>query len=170
MHTVNKAYSVLKQEGFIRLDRRKGAVIAIDVDKINALAEMKEALTVLLAAGSCKNITRDEVHVTKEGTVAGPRVLEHMVDTVLYFEGERNVSYRILRGVKNRFGSTNEIGVFEMRDAGLVEVPNPSEFMRISPFSSTRIAPNGVLPAALDCMATLLASRRYLMCSSLVNM
>jgi len=62
MHTVNKAYSVLKQEGFIRLDRRKGAVIAIDVDKINALAEMKEALTVLLAAGSCKNITRDEVH------------------------------------------------------------------------------------------------------------
>ena len=68
-------------------------------------------------------------HVTKEGTVAGPRVLEHMVDTVLYFEGDRYASYRILRGVKNRFGSTNEIGVFEMRQEGLFEVKNPSEFM-----------------------------------------
>lgn len=68
-------------------------------------------------------------HVTKEGVVAGPRVLEHMVDTVLYFEGERNASYRILRGVKNRFGSTNEIGVFEMREQGLVEVENPSEYL-----------------------------------------
>ena len=68
-------------------------------------------------------------HVTKEGTVAGPRVLEHMVDTVLYFEGERHASYRILRAVKNRFGSTNEIGVFEMQQGGLVEVENPSEYM-----------------------------------------
>jgi DNA repair protein RadA/Sms len=68
-------------------------------------------------------------HVTKDGSVAGPRVLEHMVDTVLYFEGDRHASYRILRGVKNRFGSTNEIGVFEMRAEGLVEVENPSEFM-----------------------------------------
>lgn len=68
-------------------------------------------------------------HVTKEGTVAGPRVLEHMVDTVLYFEGDRHASYRILRGVKNRFGSTNEIGVFEMQKEGLVEVTNPSEYM-----------------------------------------
>lgn len=68
-------------------------------------------------------------HVTKEGTVAGPRVLEHMVDTVLYFEGDRYASYRILRSVKNRFGPTNEIGVFEMRQDGLKEVQNPSEFM-----------------------------------------
>ncbi len=68
-------------------------------------------------------------HVTKEGVVAGPRVLEHMVDTVLYFEGDRYASYRILRGVKNRFGSTNEIGVFEMRQEGLTEVANPSEYM-----------------------------------------
>ncbi len=68
-------------------------------------------------------------HVTKEGVVAGPRVLEHMVDTVLYFEGDRHASYRILRGVKNRFGSTNEIGVFEMRETGLKEVKNPSEYM-----------------------------------------
>lgn len=68
-------------------------------------------------------------HVTKEGVVAGPRVLEHMVDTVLYFEGDRHAAYRILRGVKNRFGSTNEIGVFEMCNEGLREVENPSEYM-----------------------------------------
>jgi DNA repair protein RadA/Sms len=68
-------------------------------------------------------------HVTKQGALAGPRVLEHMVDTVLYFEGERYHSYRVIRSVKNRFGSTNEIGVFEMKDKGLVEVPNPSELM-----------------------------------------
>lgn len=68
-------------------------------------------------------------HVTKDGMVAGPRVLEHMVDTVLYFEGDKHASYRLLRGVKNRFGSTNEIGVFEMKQDGLSEVSNPSEFM-----------------------------------------
>ncbi|KAF0118443.1 MAG: DNA repair protein RadA/Sm [bacterium] len=66
-------------------------------------------------------------HVTKEGAIAGPRVLEHMVDTVLYFEGDRGHPYRILRAVKNRYGSTNEIGVFEMKDSGLEEVLNPSE-------------------------------------------
>jgi DNA repair protein RadA/Sms len=68
-------------------------------------------------------------HVTKEGAVAGPRTLEHMVDTVLYFEGERNMGFRVLRAVKNRFGSTNEIGVFEMKGSGLVEVNNPSQLM-----------------------------------------
>ena len=68
-------------------------------------------------------------HVTKEGTVAGPRVLEHLVDTVLYLEGERHHHFRILRAAKNRFGSTNEIGIFEMRDQGLVEVSNPSEIL-----------------------------------------
>lgn len=68
-------------------------------------------------------------HVTKEGSIAGPKVLEHMVDTVLYFEGERHASYRIIRSVKNRFGPANEIGVFEMRDKGLVEILNPSEYM-----------------------------------------
>ena len=68
-------------------------------------------------------------HVTKDGNIAGPRVLEHMVDTVLYLEGERYFSYRILRGVKNRFGSTNEIGMFEMEEKGLVEVKNPSELL-----------------------------------------
>lgn len=66
-------------------------------------------------------------HVNKEGGISGPKILEHMVDAVLYFEGERTNSYRIIRAIKNRFGSTNEIGVFEMRDTGLVEIPNPSE-------------------------------------------
>ena len=68
-------------------------------------------------------------HVNKEGIIAGPKVLEHMVDSVLYFEGERSQSYRIIRAIKNRFGSTNEIGVFEMTDLGLCEVPNPSEML-----------------------------------------
>lgn len=77
-------------------------------------------------------------HVTKEGTIAGPRVLEHLVDTVLYFEGERDHPYRILRAVKNRFGSTNEIGVFEMQDTGLKEVKNPSEiFLSERPVGSS---------------------------------
>ena len=66
-------------------------------------------------------------HVTKEGALAGPKVLEHMVDTVLYFEGDKNLNYRILRTVKNRFGSTNEIGVFDMQSGGLKEVDNPSK-------------------------------------------
>jgi len=68
-------------------------------------------------------------HVTKEGNIAGPRVLEHMVDTVLYLEGERYFSYRILRGVKNRFGSTNEIGMFEMQEEGMCEIVNPSDIL-----------------------------------------
>lgn len=68
-------------------------------------------------------------HVTKEGNIAGPRVLEHMVDTVLYLEGERYFSYRILRGVKNRFGSTNEVGMFEMQNEGMVEIKNPSSIL-----------------------------------------
>ena len=68
-------------------------------------------------------------HVNKEGAIAGPKVLEHMVDCVLYFEGDPNTHYRLLRAEKNRFGSTNEIGVFEMVDTGLKEIPNPSEVL-----------------------------------------
>lgn len=95
-----------------------------------SVSQVREATNTLmkLAKGMCITIFIVG-HVTKEGTVAGPRVLEHMVDTVLYFEGDRHASYRILRGVKNRFGSTNEIGVFEMQRNGLREVKNPSEFM-----------------------------------------
>ncbi len=95
-----------------------------------SVSQVREATAVLMQLAKVLGVTVFIVgHVTKEGTVAGPRVLEHMVDTVLYFEGDRHASYRILRGVKNRFGSTNEIGVFEMRETGLVEVENPSEYM-----------------------------------------
>ena len=95
-----------------------------------SVSQVREATNVFLQMAKGMGISVFIVgHVTKEGTVAGPRVLEHMVDTVLYFEGDRHASYRILRGVKNRFGSTNEIGVFEMCQEGLVEVKNPSEFM-----------------------------------------
>ncbi|TCL58994.1 DNA repair protein RadA/Sms [Kineothrix alysoides] len=95
-----------------------------------SVSQVREATNIFLQLAKGMNISIFLVgHVTKEGTVAGPRVLEHMVDTVLYFEGDRHASYRILRGVKNRFGSTNEIGVFEMREEGLIEVMNPSEFM-----------------------------------------
>ena len=95
-----------------------------------SVSQVRESTAVLMRIAKSMNITVFIVgHVTKEGQVAGPRVLEHMVDTVLYFEGDRHASYRILRAVKNRFGSTNEIGVFEMQEKGLVEVTNPSEFM-----------------------------------------
>lgn len=95
-----------------------------------SVSQVRESTNVLMQIAKGMGIAVFIVgHVTKEGVVAGPRVLEHMVDTVLYFEGERNASYRILRGVKNRFGSTNEIGVFEMQEKGLVEVANPSEYM-----------------------------------------
>lgn len=95
-----------------------------------SVSQVREATAVLLQLAKGLMVSIFIVgHVTKEGTVAGPRVLEHMVDTVLYFEGDRHASYRILRGVKNRFGSTNEIGVFEMRENGLLEVENPSEYM-----------------------------------------
>jgi len=95
-----------------------------------SVSQVRESTGVLLQLAKGLGVSIFIVgHVTKEGTVAGPRVLEHMVDTVLYFEGDRHASYRILRGVKNRFGSTNEIGVFEMQEKGLVEVTNPSEFM-----------------------------------------
>lgn len=95
-----------------------------------SVSQVREATNVFMQLAKGLGISIFIVgHVTKEGTVAGPRVLEHMVDTVLYFEGDRHASYRILRGVKNRFGSTNEIGVFEMRKEGLMEVANPSEFM-----------------------------------------
>lgn len=95
-----------------------------------SVSQVRESTGILLQLAKGLGVSVFIVgHVTKEGTVAGPRVLEHMVDTVLYFEGDRHASYRILRGVKNRFGSTNEIGVFEMREQGLTEVQNPSEYM-----------------------------------------
>ena len=95
-----------------------------------SVSQVREATALLLRIAKGLGISVFLVgHVTKEGAVAGPRVREHMVDTVLYFEGDRHAAYRILRGVKNRFGSTNEIGVFEMEEKGLVEVENPSSYM-----------------------------------------
>lgn len=95
-----------------------------------SVSQVREATSAFMQIAKGMGITIFIVgHVTKEGVVAGPRVLEHMVDTVLYFEGDRHASYRILRGVKNRFGSTNEIGVFEMCNTGLRQVENPSEYM-----------------------------------------
>ena len=95
-----------------------------------SVSQVRESTNILMQIAKGQGVSIFIVgHVTKEGNVAGPRVLEHMVDTVLYFEGDRHASYRILRAVKNRFGSTNEIGVFEMRQDGLVEVENPSEYM-----------------------------------------
>lgn len=95
-----------------------------------SVSQVRETTAVLMQLAKGLNISIFIVgHVTKEGVVAGPRMIEHMVDTVLYFEGDKNAAYRILRSVKNRFGSTNEIGVFEMRQEGLAEVANPSEYM-----------------------------------------
>ena len=95
-----------------------------------SVSQVREVTSVLMQLAKVEGIAVFLVgHVTKEGVVAGPKTLEHMVDTVLYFEGDQTAIYRILRGVKNRFGSTNEIGVFEMRQSGLVEVENPSEYM-----------------------------------------
>ncbi len=120
--------------------QRKPEVVVIDSiqtmfnENVSAapgsVSQVRESTGVLLQLAKGLGVSVFIVgHVTKEGTVAGPRVLEHMVDTVLYFEGDRHASYRILRGVKNRFGSTNEIGVFEMREQGLTEVVNASEYM-----------------------------------------
>jgi DNA repair protein RadA/Sms len=122
------------------LRKKKPRVVVIDSiqtmysEDVNSapgsVSQVRQATALLLQLAKSLGITIFIVgHVTKEGVVAGPRVLEHMVDTVLYFEGDRHAAYRILRGVKNRFGSTNEIGVFEMQQAGLVEVKNPSEYM-----------------------------------------
>lgn len=122
------------------IEREKPQVVVIDsiqtmynesvTSAPGSVSQVREATGVFMQIAKGMGISIFIVgHVTKEGVVAGPRVLEHMVDTVLYFEGDRHQSYRILRGVKNRFGSTNEIGVFEMRHEGLVEVENPSEFM-----------------------------------------
>lgn len=106
-------------------------------------------------------------HVTKEGVVAVPRVLEHMVDTVLYFEGDGGASYRFLRGVKNRFGSTDEIGVFEMRGNGLVEVPNPSEYMLAG---KPKQAPGSIVVCSIEGTRPILIEVQALVCQTNFNM
>ena len=122
------------------IERNKPQIVVIDSIQTmynenvssapGSVSQVRESTGVLMQIAKGMDISIFIVgHVTKEGVVAGPRVLEHMVDTVLYFEGDRHASYRILRAVKNRFGSTNEIGVFEMCNTGLEEVKNPSEYM-----------------------------------------
>lgn len=129
-----------------------------------SVSQVREATNVLMQIA--KNLTISIFivgHVTKEGTVAGPRVLEHMVDTVLYFEGDRFASYRVLRGVKNRFGSTNEIGVFEMRSQGLTEVSNPSEYMLAG---RPKDASGSVVVCAMEGTRPVLLEVQALVCKS----
>ena len=110
------------------------------------VSQVKESAARLLAVAKKQEIPMFIVgHVNKDGAIAGPKVMEHIVDTVLYFEGERNLSYRLLRAVKNRYGSTNEIGVFEMQDSGLHEVPNPSAMLLEG-------RPQGVSGTCVTCM------------------
>lgn len=130
--------------------------------------QIKEATASLLRLAKGLGITIFIIgHVTKEGIVAGPRMLEHMVDTVLYFEGESHNSYRILRAVKNRFGSTNEIGVFEMAGSGLREVKNPSEYMLEG---RPEGEPGSVVTAAMEGTRPILVEVQALVCPTSFNM
>lgn len=129
-----------------------------------SVSQVRESTNVLMQLAKGLGVSIFIVgHVTKDGSIAGPRVLEHMVDTVLYFEGDRHASYRILRGVKNRFGSTNEIGVFEMREVGLVEVKNPSEFM----LNGKPVGANGsIVSCSMEGTRPILIEIQSLVCQS----
>lgn len=124
-----------------------------------SVAQVRECTSALMQVAKRENITLLIVgHVTKEGAIAGPRVLEHLVDTVLYFEGDRFASHRLLRSVKNRFGATHEIGIFEMVDKGLQEVANPSELFlgnrdEMSPGTATVVACEGTRPIVVELQA-----------------
>ena len=127
-----------------------------------SVSQVREITAGLMRIAKTSNIAIFIVgHVTKEGALAGPRVLEHMVDTVLYFEGERHLSYRILRAVKNRFGSTNEIGIFEMKDIGLIEVDNPSMLM-ISDRNES--VPGSVIVSSIEGTRPMLIEIQALVC------
>ena len=156
------------------IEKRKPDIVVIDSIQTmyseevssapGSVSQVRESTNVLMQLAKGLGISIFIVgHVTKEGTVAGPRVLEHMVDTVLYFEGDRHASYRILRGVKNRFGSTNEIGVFEMRQNGLVEVENPSEFMLNG---KPEHASGSVVACSMEGTRPILIEIQALVCSS----
>ena len=129
-----------------------------------SISQVKECTLTLMQLAKGENITVFVIgHVNKEGSIAGPKVLEHMVDCVLYFEGERHMAYRILRAAKNRFGATNEIGVFEMEDVGLTEVPNPSEAMLAgrptdSPGTCVTCVMEGVRPVLAEIQALVVPS------------
>ncbi len=124
-----------------------------------SVSQVRECTSALMQVARRENITLLIVgHVTKEGAIAGPRVLEHLVDTVLYFEGDRYASHRLLRSVKNRFGATHEIGIFEMAEHGLVEVSNPSELFlgnrdELAPGTATVVACEGTRPLVVELQA-----------------
>ncbi len=129
-----------------------------------SVSQVREVTAALMRLAKSTGITVIIVgHVTKEGAIAGPRVLEHMVDTVLYFEGDRHLSFRILRAVKNRFGSTNEIGIFEMRDTGLAEVSNPSEMMLSGRLSDV---PGSAVVSSLEGTRPMLIEIQALVCAT----
>ncbi len=129
-----------------------------------SISQVKESTMALMNLAKGENITIFVIgHVNKEGSLAGPKVLEHMVDCVLYFEGEEHMAYRILRAAKNRFGATNEIGVFEMLDDGLAEVPNPSEMLlagrpKDTPGSCVTCIMEGVRPVLAEVQALIAPS------------
>jgi len=126
-----------------------------------SVGQVKDCTLALMNVAKGQGITVFVIgHVNKEGSIAGPKVLEHMVDCVLYFEGEQQTTYRILRAAKNRFGATNEIGVFEMADTGLTEVPNPSEMLlegrpTDTPGTCVTCAMEGVRPVLAEVQALL---------------
>jgi DNA repair protein RadA/Sms len=133
-----------------------------------SVSQVRESTGTLMRIAKSSNTSIFIIgHVTKEGVVAGPRVLEHMVDTVLYFEGDNYASYRVLRAVKNRFGSTNEIGVFEMQGKGLVEVKNPSEFMLKG---RPEGEPGSVVAASMEGTRPILVEVQALVCRTNFNM
>jgi len=136
-------YIISQKPDLVMIDSIQTLQIGEISSSAGSIVQVRESTNMLLRTGKTLGIPIFIVgHVNKGGDIAGPKVLEHIVDTVLYFEGERNQSYRILRAIKNRFGSTNEIGVFEMRDTGLSEVENPSAMMlsgRMSNVSGTCI-------------------------------
>ena len=129
-----------------------------------SVSQVKDCTMALMQLAKGQGITVFVIgHVNKEGSIAGPKVLEHMVDCVLYFEGDQHTSYRILRAAKNRFGATNEIGVFEMRDEGLVEVENPSEMLLSgrpddAPGTCVACVMEGVRPVLAEIQALLVTS------------
>ena len=159
------------------IERKKPQIVVIDSIQTmysedvgsapGSVSQVRESTGILMQIAKGMGITIFVVgHVTKEGVVAGPRVLEHMVDTVLYFEGDRHESYRILRGVKNRFGSTNEIGVFEMRSEGLIEVKNPSEYMLSG---KPEGASGSVVACSMEGSRPILLEIQALVCRSFFN-
>ena len=160
------------------IQKSNAEVVVIDsiqtmvVDEVGSapgtVTQVREVTSRLMQLAKQNNVAIFIVgHVTKEGTVAGPRTLEHMVDSVLYFEGDSNNGFRILRGVKNRFGSTNEIGVFNMTDAGLIEVDNPSSVM----LNGRPIGvPGSVVVSSIEGTRTILVELQALVCKTNFNM